>query len=349
MTDDPGTPGARNWEVNVAFTMDRTSFGGPVRHAARRRELRLGRARPAQARGSVGPSPPRTGPEREAASGTHSSGSSGDFWTRRRPASPSRRIPQFGFNLLPSSANAVSPTRTRKLSPAHLGGEDGWAAWSSILSGSGVARAGETGQWVWGVALGDASQEQSRPSPKIYGTRGDDAAARQVLVNLGGRIPLSSGSVILASGGWSLSDGGGPAARIFPLPRVADPHRPEREHDEAPRDLVLRLPHFLTANLHGGGPAPAHRVQTRSFRGRRRRRLGLPHRRRRVATPLRLARDARDGLRRGLREGRGRHPEDRGRPRRRARAGTSKGFTSNGRAGTVTVFDLERSPRRTSR
>ena len=207
VTDDPGTPGARNWEVNVAFTMDRTSsaalYGTPLVDAnygwGERVQLKLEIPWVFLS---------------EDGSGTRSGlgnpllGVKWRFLDEETAGVAVSTYPQFGFNLLPSSANRgladedahfllpISAAKT--VGPLELNVEVGR-----------VFQSGGDGTWVWGVALGHVFGTVEALA-EIYGTRGDDAAARQVVVNLGGRIPLSPGSVILASGGWSLSDGNGP-------------------------------------------------------------------------------------------------------------------------------------------
>ena len=46
-------------------------------------------------------------------------------------------------------------------------------------------------------------------APPSDSSQGDDAESRQILVNLGGRIPVAATSALLVSGGWSLSNGDG--------------------------------------------------------------------------------------------------------------------------------------------
>ncbi len=205
-TDDPGTPGPGRWEVNVAFTMDRTPsagvYGTPLVDAnfgwGERLQLKL--------------EVPWTIASDE--SGTRNGlgnplfGVKWRFLDEETAGVAVSTYPQVGFNLIRSSADRgiaeedahlllpVSAVKT--IGPVEVNGEIG----RDFESGG-------RGGWVWGLALGHAFGPVEALA-EVFGTRGDDAASRQVVVNLGSRVAVTPGATLLLSGGWSVADGEGP-------------------------------------------------------------------------------------------------------------------------------------------
>ncbi len=114
--------------------------------------------------------------------------------------------PQFGFNLVSSSADRGLVEREASfLLPVSAVKTFGPVA-VNVEAGRLFESAG--GEWVWGLALGhDFGRVEALA--EVFGTHGGDEASRQVIVNLGGRVPVTPSSTLLFSGGWSVSEGEG--------------------------------------------------------------------------------------------------------------------------------------------
>lgn len=207
MTDDPGTPGAGNWEVNVAATLDRTSLGSswgtPLVDAnygwGDRVQLKL--------------EMPVTVIVSDAG-GTRSGignplfGVKWRFLDEETSGVAVSTYPQFGVNLVRSSADrGLVPRKATFLLPVSAVKTVGPLA-VNVQAGR-LFEEGGGGFWLWGLALGH-SFGTVEALAEIFGTHGENPTSRQVLVNFGGRVPMTAISTILVSGGWSLSDGKGP-------------------------------------------------------------------------------------------------------------------------------------------
>jgi hypothetical protein len=204
-TDDPGTPGPGNWEVNVAMTLDRTSllstWGTPLVDAnygwGERVQLKLEMpwvvaSDDLGTRGGIG---------------NPLFGVKWRFLDEDSAGIAVSTYPQFGFNLVSSSADRglveressfllpVSAVKT--VGPVAVNVEVG-----RVFEGGG-------GEWVWGLAFGhDFGRVEALA--EVFGTHGGDDSSRQIIVNLGGRVPVAPSSTLLVSGGWSAADGEGP-------------------------------------------------------------------------------------------------------------------------------------------
>jgi hypothetical protein len=204
-TDDPGTPGPGNWEVNVAMTMERTAqfstWGTPLVDAnygwGERLQLKL--EIPWVLASDEGGT--RSG------LGNPVFGVKWRFLDEESAGIAVSTYPQFGFNLVSSSADRglveressfflpVSAVKT--LGPVAINVEVG-----RLFESAG-------GEWVWGLAVGHDFGRVELLA-EVFGTHGGDEASRQVIVNLGGRVPVAPSATFLFSGGWSVSDGEGP-------------------------------------------------------------------------------------------------------------------------------------------
>lgn len=116
--------------------------------------------------------------------------------------------PQFGFNLDSRAADrGIVERETNFLLPVSAVKTIGPLAVNVEVGRN--FQGGGGGYWLWGVALGHVFGGVEALA-EVFGTHGDDEASRQVLVNLGGRVPLRAGPTLLVSGGWNVSDGEGP-------------------------------------------------------------------------------------------------------------------------------------------
>jgi hypothetical protein len=204
-TDDPGTPGPGNWEVNLAMTLDRASlssfWGTPLVDAnygwGERLQLKLEMpwtvvSDELGTRGGIG---------------NPLFGVKWRFLDEETAGIAVSTYPQLGFNVASSSADrGLVERETRFFLPVSAVKTVGPVA-VNVEVGR-VLESGGGGDWVWGVALGHVFGTVETLA-EVFGTRGDDAASRQVVVNLGGRVSLAPTSTLLVSGGWSVSDGEG--------------------------------------------------------------------------------------------------------------------------------------------
>lgn len=116
--------------------------------------------------------------------------------------------PQFGFNLSRSSAESglvekgtsfLLPVSAEKtLGPVEVNIEVGR-----------LFRSGDASAWVGGLALGHVFGTIEALA-EMFVTGGSRPEERQVLLNVGARVPLGESSTLLVSGGRSVSDGEGP-------------------------------------------------------------------------------------------------------------------------------------------
>lgn len=204
-TDDPGTPGPGNWEVNVAMPLDGTSvsssWGTPLVDAnygwGERVHLKL--------------EVPWIVVSDDL--GTRNGIGNPLFGVKWRVLDEDKAgvavstYPQLGFNVVSSSADhGLVDSETRFLLPVSAAKTVGPVA-VNVEVGR-VFESGGEGEWVWGLALGHLFGKVEALA-EVFGTHGGDAASRQVLVNLGGRVPVAASSTLLFSGGWSVSDGDG--------------------------------------------------------------------------------------------------------------------------------------------
>ena len=204
-TDDPGTPGAGNWEVNVALTLDRvpgaSTWGTPLVDAnygwGERVQLKL------EVPWVVLSSDSGT----KNGLGNPLFGVKWRFLDEETAGVAVSTYPQYGFNLLTSSAErGLADEDPHFLFPVSAAKTLGPVAIN--LEAGHVFRRGSAGEWVWGVALGHTFGAVEALA-EIFGTHGEEPDWRDVTVNFGGRVPLSAGSTLLASAGWSVSDGEG--------------------------------------------------------------------------------------------------------------------------------------------
>lgn len=208
ITDDPGTPGSGNWEVNVAATLDRTSVGSswetPLIDAnygwGGRIQLKL--EMPVVAIASDGNGT-------RGGVGNPLLGVKWRFLDEETAGVAVSTYPQFGFNLVSSSVKrGLADRKPKILLPVSAVKTLGPVA-VNLEAGRIFESGGAGNQWLWGVALGHFFGDVEALA-EIFGTHGDEPASRQLIANLGGRVPLSAGSTLLVSGGRSLSDGEGP-------------------------------------------------------------------------------------------------------------------------------------------
>lgn len=204
VTDDPGTPGPGNWEVNVAATLDRTSltslWGTPLVDA------NYGWGERVQLKLEMPFAVVSDGEGTRGGIGNPLFGVKWRFFDEETAGVAVSTYPQFGFNLMLSSADrGLVERETKLLLPVSAVKTVGPVA-VNVEAGR-LFESGGGGDWVWGVALGH-SFSSVEALAEVFGMHGDDAASQQLVVNLGGRVPVSAGSTLLVSGGWSLSGEG---------------------------------------------------------------------------------------------------------------------------------------------
>lgn len=205
VTDDPGTPGSGNWEVNVAVTLDRTAlssaWGVPLVDAnygwGERLQLKL----------EMPLAVVSDGGGTRGGIGNPLLGLKWRFLDEETAGVAVSTYPQIGFNVAESSVDrGLAERETTFFLPVSGVKTIGPIAVNAEIGR--VFESGGGGEWVWGVALGHTFGRVEALA-EVYGTHGDDADSRKVVVNLGGRVPVSRGSTLLASGGWSVSSAEG--------------------------------------------------------------------------------------------------------------------------------------------
>jgi hypothetical protein len=205
VTDDPGTPGSGNWEVNVAVTFDRTSltstWGVPLVDA------NYGWGERLQLKVEMPLTVVSDGDGTRGGIGNPLVGVKWRFLDEETAGVAVSTYPQFGFNLVHSSADrGLVEGEPRFLLPISAVKTIGPVALNAEVGH--VFESGGGGEWVWGLAVGHTFGRVEALA-EVFGTHGDDADSRRVVVNLGGRVPVSEASTLLVSGGWSVSNGDG--------------------------------------------------------------------------------------------------------------------------------------------
>ena len=207
LTDDPGTPGPDHWEINTAFTMDRTShvreMGTPLVDAnygwGERIQLKV--EIPWIVR-----SDDRGGTRNGV--GNPLFGVKWRFLDEPESGVAVSTYPQLEVNLATSSVDKGLVERpARLLLPVSAVKTFGPVAVNVEIGGN--FRNGESAQLVWGAALGHEFAAAFEGLAEVVGTTGSDAAARQALVDVGFRWKIARECTILFSAGRSFQDGDG--------------------------------------------------------------------------------------------------------------------------------------------
>lgn len=206
LTDDPGTPGAGRWEVNIAFTLDRTSasreIGAPLVDAnygwGDRLQLKLEIPWILADDDAKG---------RRSGLGNPLLGVKWRFLDEDKAGVAVSTYPQLGFNLASSSADRglveretsflLPVSAVKRVGPVSIDVEVG-----RVFRNGG-------GFWVGGVAVGHAFGK-AEALAEVFRTSGREAADRQMVVNLGGRFRMGEHATLLFSAGGSVYDGEGP-------------------------------------------------------------------------------------------------------------------------------------------
>jgi hypothetical protein len=241
LTDDPGTPGPGRWEVNTAFTMDRTSgireLGTPLVDAnygwGERVQLKL------EMSWIV-----RTDDESGTQNGVGNPlvGVKWRFLDESTAGVAVSTYPQLELNLATSSvAKGLVEHPARFLLPVSAVKTLGSVALNLEIGGR--FRSKETPQVVWGAALGREFGTKFEVLAEVFGVTGSDPQARQVLVNGGLRWRILEKSTILFSAGRSVLDGdGGGRHTVLYLGVQLNLGTPERASRETSRGTGRRRP-----------------------------------------------------------------------------------------------------------
>jgi hypothetical protein len=208
ITDDPGTPGDGKWEINVAFTTershDRTVFEAPLL------DINYGVGERTQLKYEV---PLLVLDERgrgpRADLGDSSLGVKYRFLDQEQAGVDVSVYPQVSINsptrsvqrgFVDRGTNVFLPVEVaRSFGPWEIGAEVGYE----------VIQHGEN-QWAYGVAAGYAFNNDFELLGEIHGERGNDFRhGEEVVFNLGTRWKVHEGMTLLFAAGRSLRDGAG--------------------------------------------------------------------------------------------------------------------------------------------
>ena len=203
LTDDPGTPGNRNWEINIAFT-------GEHRHDARLFEAPLldinyGWGDRIQLKFEV---PWLFLHERDARAqsgmGNSAVGVKWRFLDEGKHAVSLSTYPQFEFNSRGSSVEhgLVEPGRSlllpleiqRKVGPIELNGEGGYE----------IVEKGRD-EWILGLAFGREISRRMELLGEVYGSGLVSEDEHDLVFDLGSRWSLNKNFVLLFMAGRSFS------------------------------------------------------------------------------------------------------------------------------------------------
>ena len=201
LTDDPGTPGDKHWEINTAFTLDKRRT--EATYAAPLLDLNYGVGDHIQLQYEV-PWLIHHDQETGTRSGLGNSGAGVKwrFLDEERDGVSMSTYPQFEFNSPTSSAdrglvdhgtNLLLPVEaTKKIGPLLLGGELGY-----------TFRQDFGDEWLYGVSCGYDLLENLTFLGEIHGGATREFKSNEVLFNLGAQWDFSKKYGLLASAGRS--------------------------------------------------------------------------------------------------------------------------------------------------
>jgi len=201
ITDDPGTPGDGNWEINIAFTAEKRrtekSYETPIL------DINYGLGERIQLKYEV-PWLVLDEPGQRTKNGLGNSyiGVKWRFFDQDRQGIDMSVYPQFEFNNSDSSSDRglvdrgfklVLPVQLKKsFGPISLNPEVGY-----------TFREYNDNEWIYGLALGYDASTNLELLAEIGGTILEDFEDNELLFNLGARCELSETCTLLTAAGRS--------------------------------------------------------------------------------------------------------------------------------------------------
>jgi hypothetical protein len=202
VTDDPGTPGNRRWEINLAFASE-------FRGAERTLETPLldanyGVGDRIQLKVEIPWIVRRHEGETETGAGNLLLGVKWRFADEKTSGVSVGTYPQLEFNTSRSSSNkGLVERETALLLPLVFQKEIGPVSANAEIGH--LFRRGEKGEWILGLALGHDFSETLDIAAEIFATTSSRFTDAVSLWNVGGRWKFANRAVLLASAGSGLS------------------------------------------------------------------------------------------------------------------------------------------------
>lgn len=203
LTDDPGTPGDKHWEINVASTFTHTRSGdqslglplldinyGVGEHLQLKYEgpWLVGRAAGDKATNGYG------NPE---------IGVKWRFVDEEKSGVDVSTYPQLSFNNAASSRRGLVDPGSTFLLPFEFHGKAGQLEWNAEIGREFQSR--ESDEWLYGFAVGRELNEHFEFAVEIHGEGKFATNDDQLIANLGGRLKLDEHRTLLCSAGRSLN------------------------------------------------------------------------------------------------------------------------------------------------
>lgn len=202
VTDDPGTPGDRRWEVNLAFTSEfrgsERTFETPLLDA------NYGAGDRIQLKVEIPWIVRRHEDETETGAGNVLLGVKWRFADEKTSGVSVGTYPQLELNTSRSSSNkGLVERETALLLPLVFQKEIGPVSVNAEIGH--LFRRGERGEWILGLALGHDFSETLGVAAEIFATTSPGFTDAISLWNLGGRWKFAEHAVLLASAGSGIS------------------------------------------------------------------------------------------------------------------------------------------------
>jgi len=204
ITDDPGTPGDGNWEINIAFTAEKrrteTSYESPLL------DINYGLGDKIQLKYEVpwlvldeDREHTKDGP------GNSVLGVKWRFFDQDRQGLDMSVYPQLEFNNSHSSVRRGLIDKGMEFAlPIQL--QRSWGAISLNPEVGYVFREYSENEWIYGVAMGYQASRNLELLAEVSGLTGQDFENDELVFNFGTRLELSETHTLLLSAGRSFRD-----------------------------------------------------------------------------------------------------------------------------------------------
>jgi hypothetical protein len=202
VTDDPGTPGDRRWEINVAFVAEKR--GGEQRLATPLVDANYGWGDRIQLKLEV-PWVVQSTREEPVRNGLGNAllGVKWRFADEEKSGIAVAFYPQVEINLVSSSASrGLAERRTSLLLP--LAFEKNLGPFSANMEIGHQFREGEKGLWFGGLALGRGLSDRLEVLAEVFGLASARFAGVEFSGNIGGRWKVGRRLVLLVSVGTGI-------------------------------------------------------------------------------------------------------------------------------------------------
>jgi len=204
LTDDPGTPGDKHWEINTAWTMTHTRSGDRTMETPLL-DINYGIGEHLQLKYEAPWLMTRAAGEKNISGlGDSEIGVKWRFLDEENDRVDVSTYPQFSFNSLASSRRrGLVEEGSSFLLPFEFHGKAGNLEWNAEIGREFQTR--EADECLYGFAVGRELNKSFEFAVEIHGEGKFAANDDQLIVNLGGRLKLSENRTLLFSAGRSLN------------------------------------------------------------------------------------------------------------------------------------------------